>query len=64
MRTYFGVKIDENGKDQGSAYFRIFGKMADGSACYHEIVNGEEQENGWYSRTTRYGLNVFFYEGE
>lgn len=63
-RTFTGLKIDENLESKGVSRFVIFGQMSDGSSCYHELdEQGNEIEDAWYSRSTKYNMNLFFLEG-
>ena len=62
-KIYRGLEIDEDGECKGFQKFVIFGEMDDGSACYHKIVDGEEDEEYWYFRTIKFGRNVFFCGG-
>lgn len=64
MRKYYGMEIDENMDCVGTAYFVVFGEMADGTKCYHKIENGVELEDVWYSRRNKDGWQIFFVEGE
>ena len=63
MKIYRGLEIDEDDNCKGFQKFVIFGEMDDGSACYHKIVDGEEDEEYWYFRTIKFGRNVFFCGG-
>ena len=64
MRKYLGIEVDENYDAVGYAQFVSFGWMADGTTCYHKIVDGEEDEDGgWYSCVIREGKRFFIYEG-
>lgn len=63
-RKYTGYEINENLELVGKAQFVAFGEMAEGTTCYHKIVDGVEDESGnWYSRGRVENHTVFFLEG-
>lgn len=62
-RKYMGYEINENLEVVGKAKFVAFGVMAEGTTCYHKIINGVEDETFWYSRGRIENKTVFFLEG-
>ena len=62
-RKYTGIEINEKFEIIGEAQFVIFGEMADGTKCYHKLVDGVEDESVWYSRARVNGYTVFILEG-
>ena len=63
MRKFKGFEIDENMQVVGEAQFVVFGEMADGSKCYHKIIDGVEDDSCWYSRAKVQNHTVFIFEG-
>ncbi len=64
-RKYTGLKINFDMQVEGESRFVVFGQMAEGMMCYHEIdENDEEIEGIWYSKSRVSGTTVFFAEGE
>lgn len=74
MRKYRGLVINSDKHCEGIADFISFGRMDDGSTCYHMLdKDGNELSDIWYSRRGRlpdgirgqFGVNsIFFEEGE
>ena len=66
MRKYKGYEVDIDVNSAtiiGEALFVSFGQMADGTMCYHKIVDGEEDEDRWYSCHKVAGKKIFVFEG-
>ena len=67
MRKYNGCKVDFDYDENeyvliGCSKFVSFGQMADGTTCYHEIINGVEDESCWYSCFRKHGVTCFVLE--
>jgi hypothetical protein len=66
MRIYTGIKIDDNMNITKDCKFVSYGRMTDGTTCYHEVIDGEEIESTWYSCCFIYAdkkHRVFILEG-
>ena len=67
MRKFNGLLI-EDGEIKKESRFVCFGEMSDGSKCFHEIdENDEEIEGKWYSMSRKKfngkAYTLFFLEG-